>query len=46
MIENRFSILLFYMGTEKTVWKNTLTKQGRAIAPLHIKNASKTTKKS
>ena len=34
------------MGIEKTVWENTLPKQGRAITPLHIKNASKITKNS
>ena len=26
-----------YMGTDKTVRENTLTKQGCATAPLHIK---------
>ena len=42
MAGNKFSAYVFARAQKKTMLKNkTLTKPGRAIIPLHIKNASR-----
>lgn len=41
---NKFSAYIFTTWIKKMVWENTLNKQGRAIAPPHLKNSSKNTK--
>ena len=36
MMVGKSSVPKFFMGTEKKVWENTLTKQDRTIAPQSI----------